>query len=143
MKKETTELENRIGAYSSIYSEPDFVSVNPYQYRMFSAIRRGERVDVAPCWLWDELRKNAWLLLLIMKSRCAKQYFLLMDPAGDVVKACIDRECDARFRKFIPDPRIPVNLELVGSRLKTYFSTGDRKQTLANFVLYCYYFFRT
>jgi hypothetical protein len=127
MKKETTELENRIGSYSSIYSEPDFVSVNPYQFRMFSAIRRGDRLDVAPCWLWDESRKNAWLLLLILKSRCAKQYFLLMDPAGYVDKVCIDRDIGAKFKKFIADPSVPVNLEMVASRLKTYFSTGNRK----------------
>jgi hypothetical protein len=134
MKKETSELNKRVDMYCSMYSEPDFVSADPYQYRLFSAIRRGDRLDVLPCWVWDEARKNCWLLLLIMKSRCAKQYFIMQDPVGELEKVCVDR--DARFKKFIPDPTIPVSLELVASRLKTYFTTGDRKYSDTIVMIY-------
>jgi hypothetical protein len=125
MTKETTELNSRVGIYSSVYSHPSFVSTDPYQYRLFSAIRRGDRLDVAPCWIWDDSRKNCWLLLLIMKSRCAKEYFILQNPLGELEKVCVDREI--RFKRFIPDPTIPVSLDLVATRLHTYFSTAGRK----------------
>lgn len=125
MKRDTSDIFNKIVTYSSKYSEPEFVSADPYQYRMFSAIKRSNRLDIAPCWIWDESRTESWLLLLIMKSRCAKQYFIVQNPAGEVEKVCVDRE--PKFKKFIPDPTIPVNLELVESRLKHYFYSGGSK----------------
>jgi hypothetical protein len=125
MKKERTQLGKQTASFCSIYSEPDFVSSDPYQFRMFSAVLRRDRVDVAPCYVWDETRQNAWLLLLILKSRCAKQYFILQSQDGEVIKVCVDRQ--PKYRSFIPDPSIPVNLELVALQLKQYFTTSGRK----------------
>jgi hypothetical protein len=125
MDKEAMNISKRVEAWTSMYSEPDFVSADPYQYRTFSAVRRGDRLHVAPCCMWDESRKNLWTLLLIMVSRCAKEYFIVVNPMGEIHKVCVDRE--TRFKRFIVDPSLPVNLELVKSRLKKYFTTGDRK----------------
>jgi hypothetical protein len=95
-----------------------------FYYKCYSALKINTKVFIAPCYIYDNVTWESFLLVSLMTSRCGKLYFLLLDKNNVLSHVCVTNE--QKYLKFILDPVKIVDMLTVNNVYNSWI-TGDRK----------------